>query len=331
MAASSTTCRSYARATRGFCAKSYAAAAAVLVAFAATEAAAEPAEKATLRVQALDHAREIPSVWSASRDTPRFEMELLPRTVMAAGTELSLFGLHSERFSLRTGFGGLLELDLETDDPEEVTGPFAFASGRILWRGAYGFQTAFAVKQLAGNCPDCRLEFVFGYRHESEHATASNGGGEVPDASHLPYVGNSLGLELAASQQPANWYLSERVSGAVFLPNASSYDGRVSLDLHARWMIRSPVHPFVSAFAEHLAGGFLDGRQFPDAYRLRLNAGLAIPSALGDVMVFAFAARGHRYGLAALREEESVGAAIRLTIGNPPNSRREGTPEAGER
>jgi hypothetical protein len=100
-----------------------------------------------------------------------------------------------------------------------------------------------------------------------------------------------------------------------FLPDRSSYVAGGALDLHARWTGWRVAHPFVSLYGEYRFGEEMRGRSFPDAYRLRALIGVALPSRLGDLMIFASGDVGHRYGVQALTEEATLGVGVRLALG----------------
>lgn len=188
--------------------------------------------------------------------------------------------------------------------------------GANLWRGSYAFSLAYDATSLASlTCPTCALEIALSYRHESEHYTGGNYGGAGRDFSSQPYVGDDLTLDVALEEQLNDFYLVQRVVAMWFLPDRSSYAGGVALDVHARWTGWSWGHPFVSGYAEYLFGDDMVDRAFPDAYRARLLLGVALPSQLGDVMVFGFGDVGHRYGLQALTEEATLGFGVRLALG----------------
>ncbi len=53
----------------------------------------------------------------------------------------------------------------------------------------------------------------------------------------------------------------------------------------------------------------------PDAHRLRALLGPALPSALGDIVVYGFADTGHRYGVRGPTSEATLGFGMRLTLG----------------
>lgn len=269
-----------------------------------------------VRFDWLGYARGIPTAWSASRDTPRLEMAIFPRPVTTAGGEFALFTVRDARWVLRTGFSGFLEQDSTRETTSINSGPFASSVGRILWRGAYAYYLALELPALgAALCEGCTFEFTLGYRHESEHATASNYGGDSVDYSTQPYVGDAFVLDVAAAQTFGDVYILERVVGLAYLPDRSSYLAGVALDVHVRFTRLRRLHPFVSGYAEYRAGDKFRGLAYDSVYRARVLLGVALPSSLGDILVFAFGDVGHRYGVQAHTEEATLGVGVRLAVG----------------
>jgi hypothetical protein len=87
--------------------------------------------------------------------------------------------------------------------------------------------------------------------------------------------------------------------------------------------VRFPrIHPFISLYGEFWNGALMQGRQYPNAYLLRVLAGAALPSALGDVMLFVSGDIGHRKGLMAFTREATLGRGARLALGSLPNRAR---------
>jgi hypothetical protein len=131
-------------------------------------------------------------------------------------------------------------------------------------------------------------------------------------------VGDAVIGDVASSQRVGSWYFAERLLGMWYLPERSSYDAGFGADLHARWLVFTRAHPFVSLYGEQRFGGELIGRRYPDAYRLRALVGIALPSWLGDVQAYASGDVGHRYGVRILTEEATVGLGVRLALGTVP-------------
>jgi hypothetical protein len=263
----------------------------------------------------LGLARRVPRTWSASRDAPALGLMLLPRDVRTAGAELAIATIAGDAVSWRLGFAGLIEL--ESDG--ETTGfgnVFPTASGTILWRGSYAFYAALALDRAGARlCAGCALEVAAQYRHESQHYTGSNRGDPGMDVVDQPYVGDDVIVDVAASVPRGDWLLAARVVAFAFLPGRSSYVGGPALDLHLRYRGLDGVQPFVSGYAEKLFGAELAGRRFDDAYLLRALAGVALPSPLGDVMVYVSGDVGNRKGIRGLTEEATLGVGVRLALG----------------
>jgi hypothetical protein len=220
------------------------------------------------RWSALGYARAIPTAWSASRDTPRLEMTPFPRPVAAAGGELALVTLAEGSRVWRLDVSGLLELDNLSRTTGVNSGPFAGSLGRILWRGGYSYTLAVQLDALGRLiCSRCSAELALGYRHESDHATASNYAGDSTDFSTEPYVGDDVIADAALAQRWRDWYLSQRLVGMWFLPDRSSYSAGAAVDLHARLTRWRAVHPFLSAYAERRQGTTFQALAFHDAYR----------------------------------------------------------------
>ena len=280
----------------------------VLVMATATSAAAD------IRVSWLDFGRRVPRTWSASRDAPTFALGIYPRDVRTAGGELALATIRTGATALRLGFAGLLELESD-GETTGIRNGFPHAQGSILWRGAYAFYAALSL-DAAGDrlCDGCVLEVAGQYRHESQHYTGSNEGDDGMDVSSEPYVGNEVIVDAAVIVPRGRWLLAARALGFAFLPDQSSYAGGPGLDLHLRWRLRY-VQPFVSGYAEYLFGSTIEGHRFDDAYLLRALAGVALPSRVGDVMVYVSADVGNRKGIRGLTEEATLGFGIRLAFG----------------
>lgn len=246
--------------------------------------------------------RRVPRSWSASRDAPALNLMVLPRDVRTAGSELAIASVARWRF----GFYGLLEL--ESDGQTTGFGNvFPAASGNLLWRGSYGYYAAYAFARP--------IEVSAQYRHESQHYTGSNHGDAGEDVTDQPFVGDDVIVDGATIVERGAWLATARAVAFVFLPGRSSYLGGPAIDLHARWRGWRRAHPFVSAYAERLFGTSLGGRRFDDAYLVRALAGVALPSTLGDVMVYLAADAGNRKGIRGLTEEATLGLGVRLALG----------------
>jgi hypothetical protein len=262
----------------------------------------------------LGFARRIPRSWSASRDTPAFNLLVLPRDVRSAGAELAMFTWRGAATSVRTGFAGLIEL--ESDGETEAFGNlFPRASGVMLWRGAYAYYVALSLDRVGERlCAGCVVELSGQYRHESQHYTGSNAGDPGMDVRDEPYVGDDAIVDGALLLVRGDWLLTARAIAFAFLPGRSSYAGGPALDLHARWR-GARVQPFVSAYAEELFGTELEGHRFDNAYLVRALAGVALPSKLGDVMIYMSADAGNRKGIRGNTEEATLGLGVRLALG----------------
>jgi len=265
----------------------------------------------------LGPAREISRGWSASRDTEAMTMSIAPRPVLVAGGQFALATFASRAWALRFGFAGMFELETDgtTDRFHSGLAPGA-STGMMLWRGAYAYHVAVAPRQWGREvCESCRMEGALGYRHESQHYTGSNSGGDGLDVSDQPYVGDDVIADAALGHWLGEWYFAERLTGMWYLPKRSSYDFAGAVDLHVRFTRLPYAHPFCSLYAEYRKGDELLGRVFPDAYRFRALLGAALPSALGDIWVYGSGDVGNRYGIRILTREATLGLGIRLTIG----------------
>ena len=269
------------------------------------------------KLSALGYARGIPNAWSASRDTPRLEMAPYPRPVTTAGGELALVTLAGVSTTWRLGFAGFIEHDNTSETNTVNAGPLAASNtGKMLWRGSYAFVLAVEMDALGRRiCRSCKAELALTYRHESEHATASNHGGDGEDYSTQPYVGDDLIVDAALAQHPGDWYLQQRLVGMWFLPGRSSYAWAAAADVHVRLTRWRALHPFFSGYAEHRSGTTFRALEYPDAYRLRAMLGVSFPSHLGDVMVFGFGDVGNNYGVQGNTVEATLGFGFRLALG----------------
>lgn len=262
----------------------------------------------------LGPSRRVSRSWSASRDTPALNLTIVPRDVRTAGGELAVVTVPRASMTLRVGFAGLIEL--ESDGETRSFDVFPRASGDILWRGSYAYYAALALDRLGARlCDGCALELTGQFRHESQHYTGSNHGDPGMDVHHEPYVGDDVIVDVALARDHGDWRVASRLTAMAYLPERSSYAAGGGLDLHARWTGWRRVHPFVSAYGEYLLGDDLMGRVYPDAYLVRGLAGVALPSPLGDTLVYVAADVGHRKGIRGLTEEATLGFGVRLALG----------------
>ena len=267
----------------------------------------------------LGRARAVSLAWSASRDTPAMTLQPFPRATAMGGGDFALATLRWPSLTLRTGFAGFIELESDGETNGVNSGPFPGGSGSILWRGAYAYYVAFAPPSFGhAVCSTCTLELTLQYRHESQHYTGSNHGGEGQDVSDQPYVGNSVIVDGALAERLSEWYFAERVLALFYVPNHSSYSAGAGIDLHARYLLFPKLHPFTSLYGEYRQGTELRGRRYPDVYRVRALLGVALPSELGDILVYGAGDMGHRYGVRGLSEEATLGVGVRLTVGSSP-------------
>jgi hypothetical protein len=267
----------------------------------------------------LSEARGIARSWSASRDTPTMNLTLFPRAVQTAGGEFALLTWRRPAWTLRPGFAGLIEIESDGETASVNSGPWPSGKGKLLWRGSYAFYAAAALDALGKCiCEGCLLEFALQYRHESQHYTGSNAGDAGEDVRDEPYVGDGFIFDAALSERVSDWYFAERAYALWYLPDRSSYSAGAAFDLHARFMLWSLAQPFLSLYGEYRFGTEIGGRDFPDAHRLRGLFGIALPSALGDVMVYGFADTGHRYGIRGLTNESTLGLGVRLALASHP-------------
>jgi len=268
----------------------------------------------------LGRPRTISRGWSASRDTPAMEMGIFPRPIARVGGDFALFALDHPRYTLRTGFAGMIELEGDGETDGVNSGPLPSTTGTILWRGSYEYFVAFTPDDFGRRlCSRCEIETTLGYRHESQHYTGSNYGGDGIDVSTQPYVGDDVGVDVAVSQRVGKFYLVQRLIAKEFLPERSSYAMGVAGDLHARYLFVRWPQPFTSLYWEFLRGSAIRDREFPNAYRVRNLTGVALPSTLGEILVYLSADVGHRYGVFGLTEEATLGFGIRLSILSGPN------------
>jgi hypothetical protein len=244
---------------------------------------------------------------------------IFPRDIRTAAGEFSLVGWQTQDYHLRLGFGGLLELESE-GKTRSFDNLITHGSGDFLWRGSYQYQAALSLESLGrALCSACWLEAALTYRHESEHITASNSGGESRNHSDRPIVGDDFQADVALATRQGEFFLLGRPQFRWFIPEHSSYGVGTSLDLHARFLRFPRVHPFISLYGEFWNGAFTQERRYPNAYLLRVLAGAALPSALGDVMLFVSGDIGHRKGLMAFTREATLGLGLRFALGPLPD------------
>jgi hypothetical protein len=263
----------------------------------------------------LGFARRVPRTWSASRDAPVLNLMVVPRDVRTAGGELAIATWRMSATSLRLGFAGLIEL--ESDG--ETTGfgnLFPRANGAILWRGSYAWFAALSLDRAGEHmCNGCAIELALQYRHESQHYTGSQEGDPGMDVTGEPFVGDDLIADAAVAVPRGDWLFTARALAFAFIPGRSSYAGGPALDLHVRYRASPRVQPFASGYAEQLFDREFHGRLAGDAYLLRALAGVALPSALGDVMLYVSADAGNRKGIRGNTEEATIGVGARLALG----------------
>lgn len=267
-----------------------------------------------LEVSYVGPAREISHSSSASRDTFAMSMTILPRPVLTAGGEFSILGFRFSGMTWRVGFHGMLELE-----SHEKTKRFAGRpEGDIsYWRGIFGYSLALSLDRLARRWlgKGSALEATLTGRHESEHYTGSNDGGEGTDYSDRPHIGDFIMLDLAVRYRIRRVDLIARLQHKFFLPGRSGYSHGPGGDLVVRWRLNRWVHPFGSFFGEHLSGtDHFNGTKFPDAYLVRGLAGAILPSRFGEMYIYLSADVGHRKGLAVYTEEATLGLGIRVAF-----------------
>lgn len=280
---------------------------------------AETKEESTFEYSFLGRARAVSLAWSASRDTPAMTLQPFPRAMAMGGGDFALATLRWPALTLRTGFAGFIELESDGETNDVNSGPWPSGAGAILWRGAFAYYAAFEPPSWGrALCDTCTLELALQYRHESQHYTGSNYGDDGRDVSDQPYVGNAVIADEALAARLGEWYFAERALALWYLPSQSSYSVGAGIDLHARYLLLPKLHPFTSLYGEYRVGTELRGRRYPDAYRVRALIGVALPSELGDILVYGAGDMGHRYGVRGLSEEATLGIGVRLTVGSSP-------------
>jgi hypothetical protein len=232
-----------------------------------------------------------------------------PRRILSAGGDFALLGLRGPDVTLRLGGFGMLELESEGESGDLLP----FPQGDIrYWRGLYGAGAALPFDTAARRWLGDRgaLELAFTARHESEHYTGSNDGGDGSDFSDVPHIGDLVMLDATARLPVGAIELIVRLQHKLFLPDRSGYSHGPGGDLIVRVRRWRRIHPFSSTFAEYLLG--TDG--FPDAYLVRNLTGVIVPSQAGDLYLFVSADVGHRNGLAVFTEERTLGFGLRFAF-----------------
>lgn len=267
-----------------------------------------------VKIWSLGPARAISHSSSASRDTFVMAMHVVPRAILTAGAELGLFALRGAGMTWRLGFHGMFEIYSK----EKTTSFAGYPISDIhFYRGVGGYSLAWSLDRLTQRWlgPGSALETTLTVRHESEHYTGSNEGGEGLDYGDFPYAGDFIMLDLAARWRLGKWDLLARLQHKFFFPGRSAYTHGPGADLHVRWRALRGLNPFVSIFAEYTRGARRAGRpRYPDAYLVRCLFGVIIPSPLGGIYLYLSGDVGHRKGLAAYTEEATFGLGFRIAF-----------------
>jgi hypothetical protein len=274
-------------------------------------------------------ARAIPHSMSASRDTAVLGYQLTPYSALMAGAEPALVGFFLRDVSLRVGYFGFLELESNTPyDPEgKALGPLLPFENIHFWRGQQGTQLSLAFDEGARRWLGERgmLEVTIGFRHESEHFTASTRGTE-PRYGDVPHIGDFTFHDFAARIAVGDFDIELRLQNKLFLAYDTgqanglerAYTMGPGFDAIVRWRLTDWIHPFSSTFGEYLIGNDFvwEGRwiQVPDAYLLRNLTGVIFPGKIGDIQLFSSLAVGHGKGLMVFREELLWGGGVRLAF-----------------
>ena len=262
--------------------------------------------------------REVSHASSASRDTAAIGQVFIPRNIMTAGADFALVKWKTRTTSIRFGVFGMLELY-----GEDETNQFApwVGGGGLMWRGLIGYSTALSFDDLAAGWwgergasgPGGAFETTLSFRHESEHYTGSNEGGEGrADVAEVPHIGDFLMFDGAVRIPFGRLDLEARLQEKVFLnrEDRAPYLHAPGADVVLRWRRWSALHPFSSTFAEYVFAGH--GQ--PDHYLVRNLTGVIVPGRTGDIYVFGFADVGHRKGLLVFTEERKLGAGVRFAF-----------------
>ena len=269
-----------------------------------------PLPVAGWEVDFLGPAREISHSSSASRDTAVLGLVAAPHRILTGGGDFSVLQLSDQKLSLRLGVFAMMELESEGKS-SGFDG--LLPKGDIhFWRGLYGYSVAASLDDFANRHlgPRGALEFTLNFRHESEHYTGSNDGGDAIDYSDRPHIGNFVMLDVAARVPLGRLDLIGRLQHKFYIPNAGGYSQGPGGDLTVRWRRWNHIHPFSSLFAEYLFGKNI----YPDAYLVRNLTGFVVPSRAGDIYLFISADVGHRKGLAVFTEERTLGFGARFAF-----------------
>ena len=168
-----------------------------------------------VKIWSLGPARAISHSSSASRDTFVMAMHVVPRAILTAGAELGLFALRGAGMTWRLGFHGMFEIYSK----EKTTSFAGYPISDIhFYRGVGGYSLAWSLDRLTQRWlgPGSALETTLTVRHESEHYTGSNEGGEGLDYGDFPYAGDFIMLDLAA-----RWRLGNGISWRAFSTSSS--------------------------------------------------------------------------------------------------------------
>jgi len=272
--------------------------------------ASAPLPAASWEVDFLGPAREISHSSSASRDTAALGLVAAPHRILTGGGDFSVLQLRDQRLSLRLGVFAMMELESEGKS-NGFDG--LLPKGDIhFWRGLFGYSVAASLDDFANRYlgPRGALEVTLSFRHESEHYTGSNEGGEAIDYSDRPHIGNFIMLDMAARLPVDRLELIGRLQHKFFITDAGGYSQGPGGDLIVRWKRWNYIHPCSSLFAEYLFGQNI----YPDVYLVRDLTGFVVPSKAGDIFAFMSADVGHRKGLAVFTEERTLGFGVRFAF-----------------
>jgi hypothetical protein len=271
--------------------------------------ASAPIPAASWEVDFLGPAREISHSSSASRDTAALGLVAAPHRILTGGGDFSVLQLRDQRLSLRLGVFAMMELESEGKSSGFDGMPMADSN---FWRGLWGYSVAASLDDFASRHfgPRGALEFTLNIRHESEHYSGSNDGGDGIDYSDRPQIGNFVMLDVAARVPLGRLDLIGRLQHKFFVTNAGGYSQGPGGDLIVRWRRWNHIHPFSSLFAEYLFGRKI----YPDAYLVRNLTGFVVPSRAGDIYLFISADVGNRKGLAVFTEERTLGFGVRFAF-----------------